>query len=470
MSILLEESMKFLYERGDMSFAHIKESILKSSKLIKLSKKKKEPVDPKTGKKILLSFSSKEGKVKLARNVSEAKKGGCSLVEACKEYGTMQESFRSSIAMLERKLHSLSLEEQKKLFGDNASKYYKVQPVNLFEKSCKRKNYDTKHFIIEKNEVIETSQAILEDVKEQCSLMENFINEWQGSMKSESFSIHENCVRYLNECSNGNYANTAVNKINSNLSSVNSLIGNKSLVLDDGSTIDDYMLARIYVLLNGMLDGNSKSNFDPYVKMNIAKKLLGVGGISVPDIMRNVPEDKKQFIKENILNNDSKKEILSNAISPIQNTIFDYISDNLKTIKGILFLYDTPESSRMSKYIDSNLKLMSTGNTVNTYKNILSGMRKLDQHLKTNNSFEFDYDGMTYQPMFENFPIKQMTEMLKFAENNDKISSKPATEEKVLEIKDINSIVNEMAVSSGAISFGAVPTPKIRRKKKKWIK
>lgn len=447
-----------------MSFSELKDRLLKSSKLIKL-KKQKKVFDDKTGKEILLSFSIKEGKIRLAKNTSEAKTGGCGLKEACASYGDMRESVQESLNLLERKIHSLSLEEQKKLFGDNANKYFKIKPINF---SNKRKNYDVKHFLVNKKDFVNTSPAILEDLDEQCSLFENFINEWENDIKAENYSTHSKHVKYLNECADGGYANTAISKLNSNLSSVNSLIGNQSFKLDDDSTMNDYMLARIYILLNGMLDRDSKTSFDPYIKMNIAKKLLGVGGISVPDIMKKVPEEKKLFIKENILNNDSKKEILNNSISPIQNIIFDFINDNMKSIKAILFLHDTPESTRMSKYVDNNLKFMNSGNSLTTYRNILHDMKKLDQHLRKNNNFEFDYDGMTYQPTYDSMPIKEMLETLKFSNINDNIKNN--NEEKVLEAKQLFSVVEQMSVSSGAVSFGVATPIKLRRKRKKWNK
>ena len=464
---LAESNIKYLYERGDLSFAKLKEKLINSSKLIKLKKKDKKQTDPKTGKGLLLSFSVKEGKIKLAINVSEAKMGGYDVKKTCQSYGDLKESAMKSLSMFENKIHNLSLEEQINLFGESTNKFYKIKLTNFTSEGVR--NYDSRHMLVEKDGTYLNGPSVMEEVTQQTTKFENLINEWHQSINLEEYSMHGKAVKRLNECYNGEYGNNAVNKLNSNLSSVNSLIGNNKLSLGDDSQINDYMLARVYVLLNGMLDTPKGERFDPITKMNIAKKLLGVGGISVPDLMRKVPEEKKIFVKENILNHDSKKEILSNAIKPIENIVFDFIGDNLNSAKALLFLQDSPESRRMIKQVDQNLNLMKTGGSINTYRNSLRGLKNLDRYLKTNNTFAFDYDGMTYEPQYETSPISQMLEMLKFVENNDKITS--VNNKNVLEIKDVYNIVKEMSsMGAGGVSFGAMPKTNILRKKRKWNK
>jgi hypothetical protein len=445
---ILEERLKYLHERGEITFTQLKEKILKSSKLIKLNKKKKTSVDPKTGKQILLSFSINEGKLKVARDIKESKKGGVSIKEACGDYGMYNEQANESLSIIEKKIHNLSLEKQKKLFGENIEKFYKVK-LNLSPKE--RKNYDCKKVIYEKDGCVTNGPTVMENLEEQSSLFENLLNELHENIKLESFSNQSRAVKKLEECYNGEYGNKSVNSINSHLSTVNSLIKNSNFNLDDSSNINDYMLARVYILLNGMLDKPNSANVDPMTKSNIAKHLLGIKGISVTDIAKKLPDEQKEYVKENILNNDSKKQILSDAIKPVENILLNFVNDNLDTVKSFLILFDTPESNRFVKNIDYNKKLMSSGDNLQTYQNTLRGMKNLDRHLKSNNNFAFDYDGMTYEPSYDIMPINNMMEMLKLVNEADNMFKQ---EQSVLEEKDIYKIIETMAMSSGAVAGG----------------
>jgi len=167
----------------------------------------------------------------------------------------------------------------------------------------------------------------------------------------------------------------------------------------------------------------------------MAKKILGIKGISPNDITKHLSEEQKKFVKENVLNNTSIKEILKNSIQPIEKILINYSVDLLRSISSLLDLENNPNSNRLNKQINNSIKFINTGNSLNTLKNELKSLRHVDRYLeKPKNNLYYDGELFKIKEGFK--PINELLKLFKPLKHN-------SVEKNVLGETDINFIVQE---------------------------
>ncbi len=220
------------------------------------------------------------------------------------------------------------------------------------------------------------------------------------------------------------------------LSSVNRLIGNEELSLSDNSTIDEFMMARIYILLNSILRKGGYEKLEPLVKMSIAKNLLGVGGISALDLKKKMSKEEYAFIKENILNSNSKKQIYVTAIQPLESIVSDFAADMLRDMKSAYILDNKKEVQRLKKEVQMAIDAIEkSGNeeAMDILKRQMTKLKSADRVSATAEGFVFDYDGVTYKFTGNFAPINQILGLFKYGRGSvpalkkeiDEASKKP---------------------------------------------
>lgn len=426
---LFERSINNLHDNGKISFKKLKEMLSSVSTFV-LEKKE----IPK-GKKILLSYSVKENKLIIATKKSEIKDGNKNINEYLKTCEGVKEEISFMLNNLEKNINSLNQDDQTALFGPDANVFYNLELINKPEK-CN--SYNTKHFNVLPDghgEYNKDGKLIVNEVSRQTNKLQEFLNNCSENLKYENYHKESAAIRKLKELHDKSYYNYADNKIDNCLYSVNSYINNDKFSLSDDSTIDDYMLSRIYVLLNAMLEKSGSKPVSPIAKMNIAKRLLGVKGIGLQDISKVLDNEQNIFIKENILDEKNKKELLKNAIKPLEEVLINYSVDILKAIQSLLMLANDSSHNRLNKQIGNSINYINTGNSLNTLKHELKGLKHIDRYVN-NPNFSFFYDGSLYQPTNNFQPINELMKIFKpFSENiNDK---------KVIGENDILLFINE---------------------------
>lgn len=434
-NFLFEQAINSLHENGSISFGKLKEML---SNVSNFALEKQEL--PK-GKKILLSFSIKNGKIIVAENKSDVKNNGYTITEYLKKCDDMKEEIEHSLNNLEKNINSLNAEDQESIFGTDNNVYYSVE---LLRKPEKCFNYNTKHFLMLPDghgEYDSSGKQIVFEVTRQKTKLESLLEKWQNKLKQENFNTQNISIRKIKELNEKEYYNYAANKLDNILSSTNSHINNSSYNLNDSSTIDDFMLSRVYILLNGLLDKSKVGDCDPIAKMNIAKKLLGIRGIGINDITNKLHDDQKKFVKENILNNNSKKEILKTAIQPVENIIINYCLETLKSAQALLSLDSSTQNNRIIKQIGNSIKLINASNSIIPLKNELKNLRFVDKYINKpkNNLF---YDGEIYKFSDGFQPINELLKLFKPINNNN-------INKKVIDELNMNYLIQETIKKSG---------------------
>jgi len=434
-TFLFEKTINNLHDNGKISFKKLKEMIHNVSSFI-IEKK----IHLK-GKKVLLSFSVKEGKLLISENKNSIKNNKKNIFEYLKNCNEEKQQISNSLNILENNINSLSQEDQVSLFGPNANVFYYIE---LLTKPQNCIDYNTKYYNIMPDghaEYNDEGKEIVKEVSRQLNKLQEFVNNLQNKLKYEKYNQQTGAIRKLHELNDKEYYNFANNKIDNSLSSVNSYIQNDKFLLNDDSSIDDYMLSRIYVLLNAILDKSQTEKYDPVVKMNIAKRLLGIKGISTYDITKKLSNEQEEYLKKNILNDKNKKDILKNAIKPIEDVVINYSLDILKSLQAILLLSDAPQSKRIIKQINNSINYITTGNNFSTTKHELKNLKHVDRYINKPN-MSFYYDGHQYNTSGDFKPINELLKIFKpFSENID--------DKKLIDENNLYDIINETITKRG---------------------
>ncbi len=430
-----------LYDNKDLTFKKIKEIFTAAANG---SLEGTEKVD---GINLLVSFSVPQGKAVGSRNKEDIKSGGKNAQELSDKYSEhdnklLSAAFSDGLRSFEKIIQGLDEETQIKIFGPDANIYYNVDIISPSENSegLNVINYDTRNLILhdvghsEYNKA--TGEKINTDIKDNLDNLKKIIKDYQEILKHEKYGIEINAIKRLKGLSNKTPLNMTINRINSLLSSVNSSIKNEKLKLNDNSTINDFMIARIYILINSLLSRlpEGVEKIGPIAKTNIAKRLFGIKGISVVDLRKSLNQQQFLFVKENIL--DNEKNILKTAIQPLEIIISDFTVEMLKNLNSAFILDDKKELERIKsklKVAMGEIEKFGDQNDLNNLKRHIKKIRNLDSLSTAAEGFVFDYDGMTYKFTGNFAPVNQIMNLFKKL----KKENKPAITEEENKLADI---------------------------------
>ena len=410
--------MNHLYDNGDLTFTKLKE-IFDAAADGKL-----EGTEKTDGQNLMISFSVKDGKAKGVRNKTDIKAGGLTPEQLASRFAdrgnpALKETFSDALKAFQRAVQSLSHEEQIELFGADTNIFYNAEVMD--PRAPNVINYDTKTLVIHRAGHLEfdrnTNSPSGRDLSKESSKLEKVINDAQEQLKQDNYGVQVNAIKKLKALSDNKPLNTAKSKINSLLATVNTLVKNESLSLSDDSTIAEFMAARVYILINSILQKGKIENFSPVAKMNIAKRILGVKGISVKDISAKISKEQLEFVKENLLNDTSKKEILKTAIMPLESIVSDFAVEMLKGLQSAFIIDNTKEVQRLKKEVQSAINAIeASGNeeAMGILKRQMSKLRSAENVDAAAEGFVFDYDGVTYKFTGNFAPVNQILGLFKY--------------------------------------------------------
>jgi len=437
-----------LETKKELTFSKIKE-ILTSACDVSLKKTKEL-----SGQKVFISFV--DGKARTIINSSDKKTGGITAAEIENKISDKDKSLslKNAINSFEKIINTyISHEQQKELFEETDTdnlqqeekRYIYYFGFQIMDHSNNEMiNYDTKTFILNHNEYKKIDYATgkeipadSSDVSKRSNKLEKIINSAQDDKNSDSNHNEISAFKKLSSLSDKVPLNTAINKIDSLLSATNSYINNEELSLTDESSIDDFMLARVIAYINTILK-HKKINVDPMLKVAIAKTVMGVGGISIVDISKKLEDKDKKYIKENIINPNSKKAIIKKSIYPLELIINNFAVDMLKGMKSLFLLTKNKDLVSISKDIDSAIKSIGNitdGDTKNILKNEIRNLKKADALSSTNNGFTFIFDNIVYKFNGSYEPVSKLLSLLNYKSEIEQLNEN---------VFDINDIISEV--------------------------
>jgi len=416
--------MNHLYDNGDLTFAKMKEIFSAAAE------GKLEGTEKTDGQNLMISYSVHDGRAKGVRNKTEIKGGGLTPEQLAAKFAdranpALKDTFKDALKAFERAIQGLSHEEQVDLFGEDTNIYYNAEVMD--PRTPNVISYDTKTLVIHRAGHADFDRQTGErrdtDLSQKSAKLEDIISNAQDRLKGEEYGVQVNAIKRLKALSNNKPLNSAISKLNSVMSSVNYLIGDTGLSLGDNSTISEFMMARVYILINSILDREITSigKVDPVAKMNIAKRILGVKGIKITDIAKKLTPEQKNYVKDNVLNQASMSNILKTAISPVEMVVSDFAAEMLKGLESAFILDNSKEVQRLRAEVNSAIGAIQSSENEEAMRILNTQLKKLksaDNVTATAEGFVFDYDGVTYKFTGNFAPVNQILGLFKYGRGN----------------------------------------------------
>ena len=409
--------MNHLYDNGNLTFAKIKEIFTAAANGQLVGTEKTD------GQNLMISFSVKEGRAKGVRNKGEIKSGGLTPEQLAAKFAdranpALKETFSDALRIFEKAVQHLGHEVQVELFGEDTSIYYNAEVMD--PRTPNVINYDTKTLVIHRAGHTkydrETGQKVDIDLSKQSAKLEEIIKSAQENLKQEEYGIQVNAIKKLQALSDKKPLTDALDKLNKVMSAINYSGKEK---INDSSTIDEYMMARVRLLINNILNKEITTigEVNSLAKMNIAKKIVGIDGISIKEITNNLSPLQKEFIKNNILKKENIQQILKTAIVPVESIVSDFATEMLRDLKSAFILDNTKEVTRLRAETQEAIDaIKSSGNAeaMNILQRQIKKLRSAENISATAEGFVFDYDGVTYKFTGNFAPMNQLLGLFKY--------------------------------------------------------
>ncbi len=391
-----------LYENGDLKFSDLKKIFIAASE------GKLEGTEKTDGINIYLSYNTNDGEVRAARNLTQLKGGGLSVAEMYDFFSQKEEAARlkggdynqnikeaisDAIENFEKTIMYLDLENQTRIFGDfqTIANFYNCEILD--NRTPNVINYDTKLLVVHRDghkSVDFRTKEIFELSDNTENIFITRLESLQDNDKTEKFPVQVNSIRHLEALSNNEILNNCINQINKLL---------RIYSLTDDNTINEFLVVRLSRMLN---------NYDiPAInKKLVIKKILGVAGLNSIDILRGLPVNVKNDLR-NLLKN--QKKILKNMIAPVENIIYSFSKEILKGLNSIYNLDQDKSNDIIRKKLSMALQNINDVDSpyIGNIRKQLSGLnvKKLTLPLE---GFVFDYNGKTYKLTGDFAPINQL--------------------------------------------------------------
>ena len=390
--------MDHLYDNRDLTFGKIKE-ILEAASNGELTTEEK--VD---GQNLFLSYSIPEGKAKGARNKGNLKLGGLDATGLAEKFAGrkgLEEAFNGGFSTFEKAVEALSDDEKNRIFGPDTNIWYNAEvmdpgSMNVIKYDDKTlKIHNVGHFVFDREtgEKSPIPEGTLETLDSALDRMKNQLHE-------KDFNLARNAIIQLQKLEDDQALNTAISKLNSEMTNEG---------LSDNSTILDYLVSRLSKGLDTDLPDN--------LRQEIIKYLLKLpSNIGLKALKKGLKQEDLADLTSII---NSKRDLLLQAIEPLELIIHDFTVEILKSLKSVFIADNEKEVVRLRSDLATAVKDITSVGAENP-----QAMAVMQRHLNKIKDFSnittpieavvFDYDGHTYKFAGNFAPLNQILGMFRY--------------------------------------------------------
>ena len=396
--------MSHLYDNPNLKFSQMM-NIFKAAANGEL-----EGTEKTDGQNLFVGYNVAEGKAKAARNKSNVRQGGLDAAGLAQKFagrGTVEKAFNEAFQTFELAAQSLPRKTQRQVFGDGVNNIIFYNAEIQDPRNANVINYDNKllnihrvgHFAVD----LRTGEILDIDVGPSAVKLESSLDQMQRAVANQEFKVQMNAIRRLEGLSDNRHLDYALDRLNRILDDSG---------ISDNQTVGEYVVARILPMIKNQI------NLPEEKESMLVKKILGLKGIKILNIKKDLNPTQKQAV--NMLVSNSKA-ILQNAIQPLEDLVHDFAVEMIRDLKSAFMLDQNPEVKRLQAETDQAIKgIEASGN-----EEAMEILRKQMQKLKTIENvstaaegFVFDYDGYTYKFTGNFAPMNQLLGLFKYGRGN----------------------------------------------------
>ena len=412
--------MDHLYDNQDLSFGEMKD-ILEAASNGELTAEEK--VD---GQNLFLSYSVPEGKAKGARNKGNLKSGGLDAASLSQKFAGRQglhEAFTGGFTAFEKAIEALSEEEKKRIFGPDTNIWYNAEVMDpgsrnviLYDDKT-LKIHNVGHFVFDRDtgEKTPIPEGTLET-------LDNAFERMKDRLYGDDFNLARQAMINLQKLEDDQALRAAVSQIDNQL---------RQEGLSDESTVLDYLIKRLTKGIETDLPDNVKEELINYI-------LMLPSNIGLRAIKQGLNPQEKNEVTSII---DGKRNLLQQAIEPLEMIVHNFTVEILKGLKSIFIADNQKEVQRLKSELSSAVNHITSVGAENP-----QAMAVMQRHLNKIKDFSrvttpieavvFDYNGHTYKFAGNFAPINQILGMFRYGNLKKKTNESLNTKAKVITEKD----------------------------------
>jgi hypothetical protein len=428
--------MSHLYDNPKLTFSKLKEIFIAAAE------GELEGTEKTDGQNLYLSFSVPKQKMEFtdgdgpgraARNKGNIKSGGLTVKQVVDKFADhpnqeLKKSFSQALRAFEKVIQSFPREKQVEIFGSDTDIYYNAEIINPDTPNVI--NYDKKLVTLhrggggffdketgspkevegrdpETGELVTKERDISANAEILALALEGIVQDLESQ---GGFEVVMDAIQKLQGLEDKAALNKALADLDAKISSEG---------ISDNQMIIEYIMARIGTIFaeNGIK--LKPETYDLVLKRLLLKNkvyrdvYLGSGASMPRDLAPNKilkdlhPRDKNKVI--NILNNS--RDILKQAIQPIENVVHDFSVAMLAGLESLFILDNKKGIEKIRQKVRTAKEKIETEGSKENLNTLLRQMEKLKsiENISTAaEGFVFDYDGHTYKFTGNFAPINQI--------------------------------------------------------------
>ena len=430
--------MSHLYDNPKLTFSKLKEIFIAAAE------GRLEGTEKTDGQNLYLSFSvpkqrmeftddDDSGPGRAARNKGNIKSGGLTVKQVVDKFADhpnqeLKKSFSQALRAFEKVVKSFPREQQIEIFGPDTNIYYNAEIINpdtpnvinydkklvtlhrggggFFDKETgsaeevEERDPETGELVVKERDISANAEAL-------AQTLEGVIQDMESQ---NGFEVTMDAIQTLQGLEDKTALNKAISDLDINISAEG---------ISDNQMIIEYIMARIGTIFaeDGII--LKPETYDLVLKRLLLKNrvyrdvYLGPGASMPRDLAPNKilkdlhDRDKNKVI--NVLNNS--RDILKQAIQPIENVVHDFSVAMLAGLESLFILDNKKGIEKIQQKVRAAKEKIEAGSSKENLKTFLRQMEKLKsiENISTAaEGFVFDYDGHTYKFTGNFAPINQI--------------------------------------------------------------
>ena len=408
--------MSHLHDNPNLSFGEMKE-ILAAASAGEI-----EGTEKTDGQNLFLSYNVKDGTARAARNKGDIKRGGMTIEQLKQKFagrGALEETFSDALESFEDAVGLFSPEDQNKIFGTDTNIFYNSEVQD--PRATNVIKYDIKTLTIHRvghaeydretgNPITiidpDTGKEKLIDISASAEALTKALESIQGRKFGKDYDVKVNAMRELKALSDDEALKIAVGRIENLINSVG---------LSDNQTVGDYLILRVESLILDIADLPEDT-----LKMMISRVLkqyykdqFDADKENIRVIISSAPEFEEQIRQIDA----GHRQIVSNAIRPLEEIIHDFAVEVLRGLESVFVLDNRAEVERLRAEVSRAITAIENSGSeeaMEILKTQMAKLKELEGVSTAAEGFVFDYNGYTYKFTGNFAPANQLLGLFKY--------------------------------------------------------
>jgi len=402
--------MDHLHDNPNLTFGELKEILAAASS------GELEGTEKTDGQNLYISYNVRDGTARGSRGKGHVKMGGLDPVGLAEKFGgrgALEKTFSDALGAFEEAVGLFSPEEQNQIFGPDTNIFYNAEVQD--PRAANVIQYDTRTLLIHRVGHVrydrETDEIEPIDSGAAVQVLVKALEGIQRDKKfGEDYDVKIGAMRRLARLEDDTALRTALGQIEGLINSVG---------LSDNQTVGDYLISQIEQIILQTAELPEET-----IKLVISRILKDYYKDKVEDAKQNLrvivasaPEFEEE-IRQILANH---RQIVSEAIRPLEAIIHDFAVEVLRGLESVFVLDNKAEVVRLRAEVSKAITAIENSDSeeaMEILKIQLAKLKTVEDVSTAAEGFVFDYNGWTYKFTGNFAPANQLLGLFKYGRGN----------------------------------------------------